>query len=90
MSPSASLLPEPSRVTPVPELTVWSGPASASGVRLGVTVIVTVSVALAVPSLTVTVNTRSVDVVTVGAVNVGPAVVAPVSASGVVPLKLQL
>ena len=91
MSPSGSLLPEPSRVTLAPGFTVWSGPASASGVRLGTTVIVTVSVALSVPALTVRVNTRAVDVVTVGAVNVGLAVVAPVSVTVGVPLVwLQL
>ena len=86
MSPSGSVLPEPFRVTPVPELTVWSAPASASGARLAVTVIVTVSVSLAVPSLTVRVNTRLVDAVTVGAVNVGLDVVAPVSVTVGLPL----
>ena len=50
--------------------------------------IVTVSVSLAVPSLTVRVNTRSVDVVTVGAVNVGLAVEEPVRLTAGVPLVL--
>ena len=50
------------------------------------TVIVTVSVSVRVPSLTVRVNTRLVDAVTVGAVNVGLDVVAPVSVTVGLPL----
>ena len=52
----------------------------------GATVTVTVSVSLAVPSLTVRVNTRLVFAVTVGAVNVGEAVAAPVRFTAGVPL----
>ena len=86
MSPSGSELLEPSRVTVVPTLADWSVPARAVGARFGVTVTVTVSVSVRVPSLTVRVNTRLVLVVTVGAVNVGDAVVAPVSVTAGVPL----
>ena len=47
---------------------------------------VIVSVSLAVPSLTVRVNTRSVLAVTVGAVKVGLTVVGPVRVTDGVPL----
>jgi len=44
---------EPSRVTSVPVLAVWSGPALATGATGAVTVMVTVSVAVSDPLATV-------------------------------------
>ena len=78
MSPSASLLPEPSSVTVTGGLTLWSAPASATGAVFaagGTTTTVTVSVLLSVPSLTATLKVNMVFAVTVGAVNVGLAAV---------------
>ena len=72
-SPSASVLPEPSRVTVAPVATLCAVPASATGGWFtgggAVTVTVVVSEAVALPSLTVSwnVNVEDVD----GAVNVG-------------------
>ena len=81
VSPSSgSELSDPSRVTLAPDATVWSGPAFAVGAWLvaALTVMVTVSVALTVPSLTVRVKTSEVCVETVGAVKVAVALVASV------------
>ena len=69
---SASLERVPFRDTVAPSVTVWGSPASAVGAVLGVSVIVivTVSVACAVPSVTFSVNSTAVSVDTAGAVKV--------------------
>ena len=86
LSPSGSV-PEPDSVTVAPAVTDWSGPAFATGARLGDPMLTsTVSVSLNVPSLTVRVNVRVVAVATDGAVKVGLTVVGPVSVTAGVPL----
>ena len=77
MIPSGSLLPVPSSVTEVPELTVWAVPALAAGAALGppagFTVTSTVTGALIPPRSSVT-RSWNVNVVVAageGAVNVG-------------------
>jgi len=72
-SPFASLDPEPSRVTLPRVVTVWAGPALATGATFAVvTVTFTVEGALArLASLTTRLNVNVVGDVTVGGVNVG-------------------
>ena len=69
---SASLERVPFRDTVAPSVTVWGAPALAVGAVLGVSVIVivTVSVACAVPSVTFSVNSTAVSADTSGAANV--------------------
>ena len=75
-SPGGPLDSVPSRFTKSPSFTVWSGPASGAGPNSTVTF--TISVALAPPAVTVSSNDSVVSVVTIGAVKLGLAVVAPV------------
>ena len=72
-SPSGSVA-DPDRTTVEALVTVTSSPALTCGTPAGLTLIVTSSLALAVPSLTVRVKTSEVVAVTVGAVNVAVAV----------------
>ncbi len=77
-SPFASLEPVPSRLTVAPCVTVWSGPAFATG-RVLLVLMTTVSAALSTkPSLTMSCATKSPAR---SAVNCGVAVVAPLSAA---------
>ena len=79
MLPSGSLLAVPFNVTVTPEVTVWFDPAFAIGATLavGFTVTLTVAAGLIAPRLSVTTSENvSVDAsATVGAGNVGCAVV---------------
>ncbi len=82
VSPFGSDDAAPVRFTVSPEVTVWSGPALATGgmftVGCGCTVTTTVSVLQSGSgSQTCSENVRSVSVVTLGAVKLGVAVLAP-------------
>ncbi|MBV6514877.1 MAG: hypothetical protein HPKKFMNG_00509 [Planctomycetes bacterium] len=84
-SPSGSLLRVPLRLAVLPSGTFWSVPALAWGGLLGAVVYSTVTTTSSLlvpprPSLAVTLNVNWVLTVTEGAVNVGVAVAAPLSA----------